>query len=201
MISNMMTTEMPEFLDTKASGPELDGDNLRAKSSLRMHYEAQSIVIERQLEGLEGVRSKLGLSQRKMSQLLMVDPSAWTRWNRPGNRPGNRAPGVVWRALQWYMILQEKIPGLTPNYFLAAAPSALRAENLKDLKKESEARELLEKRLSTLDLQLHQFRSENQNLYGRLSTLEVQLKVWRWGTTLLGSALALTALFWAYLKI
>jgi hypothetical protein len=91
------------------------------KTSLKMHYDAQTAVIERQLGGLESVRSKLGLSQRKMAQLLMVDPSAWTRWNRPGIK----APGVVWRALQWYMILNEKVPGLTPNYFLGPSSDVL----------------------------------------------------------------------------
>ena len=117
----MTTTNDQLFLESKLTNADFStevdspiGEGLRAKTSLRMRYDAQTVVIERQLEGLEGVRSKLGLSQRKMAQLLLVDPSAWTRWNRPGHR----APGVVWRALQWYMILNEKIPGLTPNYFL-----------------------------------------------------------------------------------
>ena len=163
----------------------IDPENSRAKTSLRMNYEAQSIVIERQLEGLEGVRSKLGLSQRKMAQLLLVDPSAWTRWNKPGNR----APGIIWRALQWYMILNEKIPGLTPNYFLNAAPSVVRAETLKDLKKESEARELLEKKLLGLDHQLQKFSNE-------ISDLKSQLKLWRTGTLILTLTMIFSVLIW-----
>ena len=168
-------------IDFQTPSESVDKEILRSKTSLKMHYDAQSVVIERQLEGLEGVRSKLGLSQRRMAQLLMVDPSAWTRWNRPGNR----APGIVWRALQWYMILNEKIPGLTPNYFLNSAPSAVRAETLKDLKKESEARELLELKFS--------------KLYDRLSGLETQLKLWRMGTLILASVLIFSALIWVYL--
>ena len=185
----MNEPEMPNFTPEVESEVEV----LRTKTSLKMNYEAQSVVIERQLEGLEGVRLKLGLSQRKMAQLLLVDPSAWTRWTRQGHRP----PGIVWRALQWYMILQEKIPGLTPNYFLASAPSALRAENLSDLKKESEARELLEKKLLT---ELHQFRAENQKLYGRLSNLEIQLKMWRTGTLILTLTLIFSSFIWVYLR-
>ncbi|MFM6928449.1 MAG: hypothetical protein ACKOX6_08285, partial [Bdellovibrio sp.] len=50
----------------------------RSKTSLRMHYEAQVAVIRRQTGDLESIRLNLGLSQRKMSQLLMVDPSSWT---------------------------------------------------------------------------------------------------------------------------
>jgi hypothetical protein len=47
---------------------------IRSKTSLRMVYEAQVLVIKKQLGSLEKIRTHLGLSQRKMSQLLMVDP-------------------------------------------------------------------------------------------------------------------------------
>lgn len=86
----------------------------RSKSSLRIHYEAQVQVIRSQIGGLEKAREGLGLSQRKISQLLLVDPSAWTRWVREGEN----APPHIWRALQWYLSLKERIPGLTPQYFL-----------------------------------------------------------------------------------
>lgn len=87
---------------------------LRSKTSLRLIYEAQSQVIQKQIGDLESVREKLGLNARKICQLLMVDPSAWNRWTRPGAT----APPHIWRALQWYMIVQEKLPGLTPQFFI-----------------------------------------------------------------------------------
>lgn len=87
----------------------------RSKTSLKMLYEAQARVISRQIGGLEGARQSLGLSRRKISQLLLVDPSAWTRWTK-GDK--EQAPPHVFRALQWYLALFEKIPGLTPEYFL-----------------------------------------------------------------------------------
>lgn len=87
----------------------------KAKTSLRMNYEAQVEIIKHQVGGLEEVRQKLGLNARKMSQLLLVDPSAWTRWTREGGDP----PPHIWRALQWYLALFEKVPGLTPGYFLS----------------------------------------------------------------------------------
>src|SRR5437868_3539428 len=93
---------------------EGEAEGVRSKTSLRMVYEAQVSVIQKQLGSLEKIRGDLGLSQLKISQLLMVDPSAWTRWNRPGEE----APPHIWRALQWYLTLQEKIPGLTPQYFI-----------------------------------------------------------------------------------
>jgi hypothetical protein len=74
----------------------------RARSSLRQRYEAVARVIEKRLGGLESVRESLGLSQRKMAQLLLVDPSAWTRWTS-----GDAAPPHIWRALAWYLALQE----------------------------------------------------------------------------------------------
>ena len=88
----------------------------RSKTSLRMHYEAQVQVIQNQIGDLEKIRADLGLSQRKMAQLLLVDPSSWTRWVKQGDE----APPHIWRALQWYLTLREKIPGLTPNYFLGS---------------------------------------------------------------------------------
>lgn len=103
------------LLDEEKEGGMVDGgDRLRSKTSERIQYEAQVEVIRGQIGGLEGVRRRLGLSQRKISQLLLVDPSAWTRWIRNGEK----APPHIWRALQWYLALKEQIPGLTPQYFL-----------------------------------------------------------------------------------
>jgi transcriptional regulator with XRE-family HTH domain len=114
-------------IETNSPGETLfrsstSSDALKAKTSDRLHYEAQVQVIRRQLGGLEEIRGKLGLSQRKICQLLMVDPSAWTRWTKSGV---DQAPPHIYRALQWYMSLQEKIPGLTPAYFLGRDPRVL----------------------------------------------------------------------------
>lgn len=78
----------------------------------RMRYQAQVDVIKKQIGDIETVRANLGLSRRKMAQLLLVDPSAWTRWVRDGNTPAH-----VYRALQWYMAVSEKIPALGSNYW------------------------------------------------------------------------------------
>ncbi len=89
-----------------------ESGSLKVKSSNRMFYEAQTEVIRKQIGGLEKIRRDLGLSQRKICQLLLVDPSAWTRWTK------DDAPPHIYRALQWYMTIQEKIPGITPQYFI-----------------------------------------------------------------------------------
>ncbi|MGZ3825756.1 MAG: hypothetical protein ACXVCR_12430 [Bdellovibrio sp.] len=114
----------------------LDEDlNPRSKTSLRMHYEAQVSVIQKQIGNLDEIRASLGLSQRKMAQLLLVDPSSWTRWLK-----GDEAPPHIWRSLQWYLALNEKIPGLTPQYFISTNPQVLHQKALKELDLERQER-------------------------------------------------------------
>lgn len=109
---------------------------VRSKTSLRMHYEAQVEVIQKQVGDLEKIRHELGLSNRKISQLLMIDPSSWTRWTRQGDK----APPHIWRALQWYLILREKIPGLTPQYFVGQDPRTLHQKALGRIDEERQER-------------------------------------------------------------
>lgn len=96
----------------------------RVKTSNRMNYEAQVDVIRKQIGDLETIRGKLNLSQRKMAQLLLVDPSAWSRWTALGES----APPHIYRALQWYMTLQEQIPGLNAAYFLQKDTQSIKSE-------------------------------------------------------------------------
>lgn len=83
----------------------------------KLKYSAEVSVIKSKLGDLDEIRSKLGLSQRKISQLLMVDPSAWTRWIQ-GKTP---TPPHIYRSLQWYMALIEKNSEWHPqNSFMRA---------------------------------------------------------------------------------
>lgn len=97
----------------------------RVKSKGRLNFEAQVEVIKKQIGNLETVRKKLNLSQRKISQLLLVDPSAWSRWVAEERES---APPHIYRALQWYMSLQEQIPGLNAAYFLQKDTEVLKKE-------------------------------------------------------------------------
>lgn len=90
----------------------------RSKSSIRIRYEAEVEILRRKIGGLEDVREQLGLSQRKICQLLLVDPSAWTRWTRADGK----APPHIYRALQWYLALNDKYPALDVSFWLSAAP-------------------------------------------------------------------------------
>jgi hypothetical protein len=78
----------------------------RARSSNRLRYEAETQIIRARVGNLEEIRTKLGLSRRKICQLLLVDPSAWSRWTAPGGD----APPHIYRALEWYLLLTEKDP-------------------------------------------------------------------------------------------
>lgn len=140
----------------------------RSKTSLRMHYEAQVSVIKNQVGNLEEIRGILGLSQRKMAQLLLVDPSTWTRWTKQGDE----APPHIWRALQWYMALREKIPGLTPQYFINTSPQVLHQKALKEL--ENERQERLEN-IENLSSRLQNLTQEREDLNGELLKLKKDL--------------------------
>lgn len=84
----------------------LQNEASRSKTSMRLRYEAEKEVLRRQLGDLESIRSELGLSQRKICQLLMVDPSTWTRWLKDESK----VPPHIYRSFQWYFELIEKKP-------------------------------------------------------------------------------------------
>lgn len=91
----------------KSNGQSLssgDSTAFRTPSSLRMTYSADVRVFRAQHGGLEEIRLRLGFSRRKMCQLLMVDPSAWTRWTRDETK----APPHIYRALEWFLALNQK---------------------------------------------------------------------------------------------
>jgi len=162
-----VTTTHPENGDFNADFLPLENEaHLREKTSLRMVYEAQVNVLRRQLGSLEKIRQDLGLSQRKMAQLLLVDPSAWTRWTRNGEI--DSAPPHIWRALQWYLTLQEKIPGLNQQYFsLHTSPIKTEATQQKIQSQDQKIRNLeilwLEKEKSAQN-QLTGLQNEIKNL-------------------------------------
>jgi transcriptional regulator with XRE-family HTH domain len=121
----------------------------RARSSLRQRYEAEAKVIERRLGGLEEVRKTLGLSQRKMAQLLLVDPSAWTRWTQ-----GESVPPHIWRALAWYLALQDKYPALDAAFWLQGVARTADSDRIAQNADEIRAQKLHTRSLETRILEL-----------------------------------------------
>jgi transcriptional regulator with XRE-family HTH domain len=174
----------------------LEGDiDARSKTSLRMHYEAQVSVIQNQIGNLEEIRASLGLSQRKMAQLLLVDPSTWTRWTKNGDE----APPHIWRALQWYAALKEKIPGLTPHYFIGTNPQTLHQKALKELDLERQERQ---QNMSDLALKLDNLSAERDFLGGELLRMKKELKFYRNMTIfVLSLGISWAALLWFWKSI
>ena len=172
-------------------GLEIGGEiDPRSKTSLRMHYEAQVSVIRDQIGNLEEIRASLGLSQRKMSQLLLVDPSTWTRWTKQGDE----APPHIWRALQWYSALKEKIPGLTPQYFIGSNPQALHQKALRELDVERQERQ---QNLNVLAMKLDNLSSERDLLRAELLRMKKDLKFYRNMIIFtLSLGISWTALYW-----
>lgn len=70
----------------------------RPKSEKRLRYDEVVQGIREKHGSLEEMRKRLGYSQKQMSELLLVDPSAWTRWVKDGES----APAHIYQALAWY---------------------------------------------------------------------------------------------------
>ena len=81
---------------------ESDVTNSRQKK--RDIYLLERERIKQEIGDLDEIREKLGMSQRRACQLLLVDPSAWTRWNK------TEAPPHVYQALRWLLELKKVNP-------------------------------------------------------------------------------------------
>ncbi len=159
-----MDLESSKVLDLNGISPS---DRLKAKTSLRLQYEAQAEVLRRQMGGLLGVQKELGLSARKICQLLLVDPSAWSRWSRDETQ----IPPHIWRALHWYYALQEKVPGLNASYFLGRDTESIE----KTLEKKWEIQE------AARDSQMEALSFEKKELTREVEALRqrvVKLGIW-----------------------
>lgn len=82
----------------------------KIKSSLKMQYEAESAVIKKKLGDIDQIRGDLRLSKRQMAQILLVDPSSLTRWQKE-----ETTPPYIYRSLQWYLALIDKHPEWHPQ--------------------------------------------------------------------------------------
>lgn len=88
----------------------MQAEGLKSKSSLKMQYEAEASVIHKKVGSIDQIRGDLGLSKRQLAQLLLVDPSSLTRWQKEDD-----VPPYIYRSLQWYLALVEKHPEWHPQ--------------------------------------------------------------------------------------
>src|ERR1043165_7441539 len=78
--------------------------NEKAPLKSREKYRLERERIKLEFGDLDQIRGALGLSQRRACQLLLVDPSAWTRWNK------TEAPPHIYQALKWCLKLRKADP-------------------------------------------------------------------------------------------
>ena len=149
----------------------------RSKTALRHKYEQEAERIQKEIGSIEDIRSKLGLSKRKMAQLLMIDPSAWTRWVK-----GQSAvPPHIYRSLQWYMILQEKHPEYKSSLWLnTVAQPSLNPKELEEVKSKllAEAKtEITKKAINYIIEEDHKRNKLQQSLEQKIEQLKLGRKV------------------------
>ena len=109
---------------------------LSVRSALALKYAAEVKIFKAQHGGLEDIRKKLNYSRRKMCQLLMVDPSAWTRWAKDDTR----VPPHVYRSLEWFLALNER--ALTHPELAAVFTNRYQASRVRDASGNDLGREL-----------------------------------------------------------
>ncbi len=69
-----------------------------------LFYASQVEQIKDRLGDLEGIRKNLKMSRRQICQILLVNPSAWTRWTK--SKKG--APPHFYRALEWLISIYSQ---------------------------------------------------------------------------------------------
>lgn len=89
---------------TQNNSPKVVVENSKNNPTPRHEYLVEKERIKNEIGNLEEIRLKLGLSQRRACQLLLVDPSAWTRWNK------TEAPPHIYQALKWLLELRKVNP-------------------------------------------------------------------------------------------
>lgn len=119
----------------------------KTRTSLRLMYEAEARVLHRQMGGIEAVREQLGLSRRKICQLLLVDPSTWTRWTRDESK----VPPHIYKALQWYLVSLEKYPMIHPLHQVSIVKEGFEMER----EQLAQERLKLERKIRELEEQIH----------------------------------------------
>lgn len=195
----------PQFADARASDIGSEIENLkpgkglsRSKTSLRMKYEAEVLAFTKDHGDLESIRRQLGLSKRKMAQLLLVDPSAWTRWTSKGGE----APPHIFRALQWYLLLQEKHPEYKSSLWLnAVSQPQMHPKEIENIK--NQVIDSAKTRLFEFDEQLRdehfsekrKMQNEVQKAHEKVNRLSLTLKKLLMVQIATLAALVVTAIF------
>lgn len=164
--------------DSMTTEKKMEDEKGRSKTALRMKYEAECQVIRKKLGGLEDIRKNLGMTQRKMCQLLMVDPSAWSRWQKNEDQ----IPPHIYRSLQWYLALIEKAPEWHPmNAYLGSFRPVTTSNNKEGIPLQEQIYDIQRQLKSTLNhnhLFLEEIRKQTQIHWGWKLVFLLNLAAW-----------------------
>lgn len=75
----------------------------KGKGLYGLAYASKVEQIKKQIGDLEKIRQNLKMSRREICQILLVNPSAWTRWTKSKEGP----PAHFYRALEWLIYIHN----------------------------------------------------------------------------------------------
>ena len=155
------------MLESEREALKLHRLNWRAENKAQpAPYEKEVLEIMSRRGDLEDIRKRLGLSKKKMAELLFVDPSAWTRWTKGVSK----VPASVYRSLDWYLQLFEKDPLLQEKLQVDKLEQEL-----------SEQRSQFQNEMDELKTKLHSenWREERARLMSQLESSEKLSFAWK----------------------
>lgn len=153
---------------------------LETDLKLRDRYLLERDRIKQQIGNLRQILEALGVNQRRACQLLLVDPSAWTRWNK------TEAPPHIYQALKWLVMLKTSNPSLVGSTDIEHRIDLVQSSTQNKLKE-------LERNVASLERALtyqpvanstpneqsriaELFRLQEERLQKRISELEIEVK-------------------------
>lgn len=118
---------------------EDEKNHLNKSLTYREKNELTAELIKKQIGDIEQIRISMGLNKKRMCELLLIDPSTWTRWST-GKTP---VPPTVYRSLQWGLAVMDKHPEFHPlmisrsNLFNEARIGSQKPKNSEEIKEKS----------------------------------------------------------------
>jgi hypothetical protein len=143
---------------------------------LRARYMLEKQQIQDEIGDLKQILETLGLSQRRACQLLLVDPSAWTRWSKM------EAPPHIYKALHWLLQLQKLNPAAVEPQDLAARLDFVQSSTqikIKELEKNVQQMEKaisLSPAASQESLAQMALREQERRFQEKISSLEAKIQ-------------------------
>lgn len=159
---------------------ESQGLNAETDLKLRDRYLLERDRIKNQIGDLPQILQALGVNQRRACQLLLVDPSAWTRWNK------TEAPPHIYQALKWLVMLKTTNPNLFGSTDIETRIDVVQSSTQNKIKELERNVASLERALAYPPTTISNsndytqiieiFRAQEERLQKQISELEMEVK-------------------------